>query len=113
LSDIPIPLRIHREDHQIQIMWEADHIGIYPSRELRLSCHCATCREEMTGRPLLDPASVPGDVRPLNVRLVGGYAIRIDWSDGHGTGIYTYQQLRSLCGCERCRGEGSGEVSAT
>jgi ATP-binding protein involved in chromosome partitioning len=58
----------------------------------------------MTGRPLLDPATVPIDVAPLRIALVGAYAVRIDWSDGHSTGIYTYEYLRSLCPCERCRG---------
>jgi DUF971 family protein len=54
------------------------------------------CVEETTGRPLLDPATVPADVRPLKVALVGAYAIRIDWSDGHSTGIYPYELLWEL-----------------
>src|SRR2546427_3036599 len=70
---------------------------------LRLACRCAECREEMTGRPRLDPASVPEDIYDLRVGLVGQYGIRIDWSDGHNTGIYTYEQLLAMCPCERCR----------
>jgi DUF971 family protein len=42
----------------------------------------------MTGRPLLDPARVPEDIDGLAVQLVGAYGIRIDWSDGHNTGIW-------------------------
>jgi DUF971 family protein len=57
------------------------------------------CVEETTGRPLLDPAGVPPDVRPLKVSLVGAYAIRIEWSDGHSTGLYTYELLWALCRC--------------
>jgi DUF971 family protein len=57
------------------------------------------CVEETTGRALLDPATVPPDVRPLKIALVGAYAIRIEWSDGHGTGIYTYEILWRLCPC--------------
>ncbi len=56
----------------------------------------------MTGAALLDPETVPDDVRPLVVELVGTYAIRIDWSDGHGTGIYPYRYLREICPCDRC-----------
>jgi DUF971 family protein len=48
----------------------------------------------MSGRPLLDPATVPADVRPVTVALVGAYGLRILWSDGHGTGIYTFERLR-------------------
>jgi ATP-binding protein involved in chromosome partitioning len=56
----------------------------------------------MSGRPLLDPATVPADVRPVSVALVGGYGVRIRWSDGHDTGIYTFEQLRAACPCPAC-----------
>jgi len=56
----------------------------------------------MTGRPLLREEDVPLDVRPVRVSLVGGYGILIEWSDGHSTGIYTFERLRAECGCEVC-----------
>jgi DUF971 family protein len=62
------------------------------------------CQEEMTGRPLLDPATVPDDVAAASIRLVGSYAIRITWTDGHDTGIYTYEWLRANCPCPECAG---------
>lgn len=77
-------------------------MAVYPSRMLRLACPCAACVDEMTGRPLLDPARVPEDVAPLAVELVGGYGIRVRWSDGHSTGIYTFELLRSICPCPEC-----------
>jgi len=33
---------------------------------------------------------------------VGNYAIRISFSDGHSTGIYSYDHLRSICPCAVC-----------
>jgi len=102
----PIPQRIHRGDDALTITWEEGHEGVFPARALRVACPCAECRDEMTGRVLLDVASVPAGVRPVSVRLVGSYAIRIDWSDGHGTGIYTYEFLRAHCPCERCDPDG-------
>jgi DUF971 family protein len=33
---------------------------------------------------------------------VGRYAYKIAWNDGHDTGIYTLQYLRSLCQCPQC-----------
>ncbi len=105
MRDMPIPRGIHRTDQAVTISWDEDHVGTYSARELRLRCHCASCREEMTGRPLLDPNTVPSDVRPLSVQLVGSYAMRINWSDGHSTGIYTYEYLLDLCPCERCARE--------
>jgi DUF971 family protein len=39
----------------------------------------------------------------LNIEEVGAYAIRIDWSDGHNTGIYSFDHLRSICPCAECQ----------
>ena len=38
--------------------------------------------------------TVPDDLTQSDVRLVGNYAIAIQFSDGHATGIYTYPYLR-------------------
>ncbi|NIM51239.1 MAG: DUF971 domain-containing protein [Gemmatimonadales bacterium] len=105
MTGTPIPQRIHRDDREVVIWWDEGHVGKYPARDLRLSCQCAGCVEEMTGRPLLAPESVPKDVRPVSITLVGSYAIQIGWSDGHHEGIYTYEYLQSMCPCGRCRGE--------
>jgi ATP-binding protein involved in chromosome partitioning len=50
----------------------------------------------MSGRPLLNPTVVPLDIRPVHLALVGAYGLRIHWSDGHATGIYTFELLRRL-----------------
>lgn len=98
------PHAISRRDEGIHVEWDRlGHAALFPARELRLSCPCAGCVEEMTGRPLLDPATVPGDVRPAQVALVGAYGLRVLWSDGHGTGIFTFDRLLESCPCERCR----------
>jgi ATP-binding protein involved in chromosome partitioning len=57
---------------------------------------CALCRDEMSGRPLLDPKSVRADIAPRTISSVGNYAIQIAWNDGHNTGIDTFTHLRAL-----------------
>lgn len=37
-----------------------------------------------------------------NVEVVGNYAIKPSWGDGHDQGIYTWEHLRSLCECPEC-----------
>jgi len=86
----------------ITITWEDEHTTAYPARALRLACRCASCIEEMTGVPLLDPKTVPENVRARSIRVVGQYAIQIDWSDGHTTGLYNFRDLRKNCPCEAC-----------
>ena len=101
---LPIPHAINRRDDGVLIEWdETGHEALYPARALRLACPCAACVDEMSGRPLLDPAGVPQDVRPLSLALVGAYGLRVQWSDGHGTGIYTFQRLLASCPCDACR----------
>ena len=75
---------------------------------------CATCtgahgttpREPESGKPP-EPANPFQLYKPalkmLGVEPVGNYAIRINWSDGHNSGIYSYEHLRLICQCEQCR----------
>jgi len=91
------PYAITRRDDGLWLEWTlGGGERRVPARALRLACPCAMCIEEMSGRPLLNPATVPQDVRPLSVHLVGNYALRVDWSDGHSTGIFPWQRLREL-----------------
>ncbi|HEY2903807.1 MAG TPA: DUF971 domain-containing protein [Polyangia bacterium] len=87
---------------KITLKWPDGHETVYPARQLRLRCRCAMCIEETSGRPLLDPATVADTVRAKGIGLVGQYAISIDWSDGHNTGIYSFRDLRANCPCPTC-----------
>ena len=71
----------------------------YPARELRLNCGCAECVEEWSQRKLLDPASVPPDIRAEDYLMVGRYAVQFLWSDAHYTGIYPFDTIRAILPC--------------
>ena len=81
---------------ELAIEWLDGVSSLYDVRELRLACGCASCLDEWTGENRLDPESVPEDVRPLQIEPVGRYAIQIEWSDGHSSGIYPFRRLRQL-----------------
>jgi ATP-binding protein involved in chromosome partitioning len=83
---------------ELAIRWADGTESAFDVHALRLACACARCVDEWSGRATLDPASVPADVRPLRIRSVGRYAIQIDWSDGHDSGIYPFRRLRQLAG---------------
>lgn len=57
---------------------------------LRVHCPCAVCVSEMTGKRLLDIKKIPADIVPREILPLGNYAVGINWSDGHASGIYPY-----------------------
>ncbi len=82
----------------VRILWPGGPEVSVPPLRLRDLCPCAGCVEEGTGKKILDPATIPADIRALEILGVGNYAVQIHWSDGHSTGIYTWQALRDACG---------------
>lgn len=85
-----------KDPSTLSVLWADGTRHDHDVRALRLACPCAACVEEVTGEQLLDPATVPQDIRPERVFNVGTYAMCIRWSDGHETGIYSFDLLRSL-----------------
>ena len=84
---------------ELGIVWSDGHESYFEAHALRCACACAHCVDEASGAKVLIDDRVPADVRPLEVRPVGRYALSISWSDGHDTGIYSFERLRSLCPC--------------
>ena len=94
----------------VKIDWKDGHHSEYSLTYLRDKCPCANCTgahgtpprvpepEVSTPFPMFKPA-----LKMLSVEPVGNYAIRIHWSDGHSSGIYSYDHLRSICPCGECK----------
>jgi DUF971 family protein len=91
-----------RDGSKLVIEWNDGQKRAIGFGELRKACPCATCREQRA-----KPAQPSGglsvlsmaEARPLTVlgmRPVGNYAYSIAFSDGHDTGIYTLEFLRTL-----------------
>jgi DUF971 family protein len=91
---------------RVDLTWDDGHAGQVSLQTLRDACPCAGC----TGETVLlhHYAPVPeADPSPLKYSLagastVGSYAMQLQWGDGHSTGIYTWEHLRSLCECPKC-----------
>jgi ATP-binding protein involved in chromosome partitioning len=85
-----------RGPRTLGIAWADGAESLLDVRELRLACGCAQCVDEWTGAERLDASAVPADVHPVKISGVGRYAIQIEWSDGHASGIYPFRRLRAL-----------------
>lgn len=93
------------DDTQLQIDWSDGQIRRYAIAQLRDECPCATCRERRAGRaqqpadPLQLTILSPAEARPLRIqgmKPVGQYAYNIVFSDGHDSGIFTFEFLLEL-----------------
>lgn len=89
-------IALRKKEGAVSFRWSDGLERDLPVRALRLACPCALCVHEVTGRPLLDPESVPADLALRDMQPVGNYAYRILFSDGHDSGIYTLERLRAL-----------------
>ena len=110
------PIRLNLiKDRQLEIDWQDGKHCAYPIAYLRSMCPCAQCKVVRAGSaggapPAGDAGPAPKKARltilpgnyaqPLSAvsaELVGNYALRIEWSDQHGSGIYSFTYLREIC----------------
>ena len=79
----------------------------YTATALRAACPCATCREKKSAvtkpadgnKIALLPVLSLQEARPTvieHMRPVGNYAYNIGFSDGHDSGIFTFDYLIEL-----------------
>jgi DUF971 family protein len=101
----PRTIRLHGEGNDLVVEWADGHHSAYTYQYLRDRCPCATCLGSEP-RPSWEAGPLPmfgsGPLKPEKAELVGRYALQIYWSDGHSSGIYTFDYLRDLCPCADC-----------
>jgi DUF971 family protein len=92
------PVEISQESNtRLRITWADGRICEYEAPSLRRACPCAQCVDEWTGERTLKPQAISEVVEIGDLSIVGRYALNFRWSDGHETGIYSFQYLRDLC----------------
>ena len=98
----PVRLDLKR-DQELDIEWQDGERCTYPLTLLRSMCPCAMCKEQRESakqrRSLLTvlPGNYSGPLTVVDAQLVGNYALKIEWSDKHDSGIYSFDYLRSIC----------------
>jgi DUF971 family protein len=101
---IPIPIELKKTGPgETTVRWDDGHESLFPNKYLRCECTCAGCVHEITGERLLDPSTVPENVTITRAQHVGNYGVQFHFSDGHAHGIYTWEHLRQICPCPRCK----------
>lgn len=91
-----------KKDTALTIRWSDGRVSIYPIaylRKLSPSADARELRKEMAQNPLTvlpAGASGGGPLTAVGIDPVGNYAVRIRFSDGHETGIYSWKYLRQI-----------------
>jgi DUF971 family protein len=96
MIETPTNIRAHQADQVLELVWEDGTSARLPYRTLRAECPCASCRDEWTGKRLLDPNAIRPDLKVESMEPVGNYAVRLAWNDGHGSGLFTWELLHRL-----------------
>jgi DUF971 family protein len=103
----PVPKALHldRKSH-LEITWSDTDIRRYPLATLRANCPCAGCKkfreeqeQQKTARRMsltILPTDHTGPISVTSAEMVGNYALQIQWSDAHASGIYSFEYLRTL-----------------
>jgi DUF971 family protein len=101
MTDQPKHLDLKREEG-LTVEWADGSKSFYPVAFLRRmspSAEARELREQLARNPLTVLPSTTDDTGPLTAEsadLVGNYALRITFSDGHDTGIYSWTYLREI-----------------
>jgi DUF971 family protein len=104
----PVAIRSPRGGRTTEIDWADGHKGLYPHEALRGYCPCAVCQGH--GGPIHWIETKDEQREIETIETVGGYALALRWSDGHASGIYSYDFLRALCQCPECSGVEHGDL---
>jgi DUF971 family protein len=80
------------EDSVLRILWNDDQLSRYPFEYLRGWCPCAGCQGHGAERHFVEV----NNPCLASINMVGNYALNPKWTDGHETGIYSFEYLREL-----------------
>ena len=94
----PVDIRYDNARQRLEISWDDAAETAYGYEFLRWRCPCATCAGEMghPGQLQFVESLRPEPYQLESIELVGLYALRPTWADGHDTGIYAFDRLRAL-----------------
>jgi DUF971 family protein len=109
----PLHIKIHVSSGAgVDITWADNHTSHYDFAYLRDECPCATCNDKRVQQehpsaksaPISSPAlpMYKPKMRAQSATQVGNYAVQINFNDGHNTGIFSYEHLRTICPCSDC-----------
>ncbi len=91
----PVDIKLHKQSGILELAFDDGGIYSLPAEFLRVYSPSAEVRGHGPGQEVLQTGKK--NVRIQGLEPVGNYAIRLQFDDGHNTGIYSWEYLSELC----------------
>ena len=94
----PTDIELDSARRRMRFVWGDGRRSDYDWDYLRWRCPCATCsgEGEWAGELQSRTELKPDETEMVDLELVGRYAVKPTWGNGHDTGIFTFRNLRAL-----------------
>ena len=94
MSAAPTDITLHQKSRVLEIAFDDGRTFRLPYEYLRVYSPSAEVRGHGPGQEVLQTGKQSVEIR--SVEAVGSYAVQPLFSDGHGTGIYSWEYLYEL-----------------
>jgi DUF971 family protein len=103
----PTDIEMDTNGRRMRFVWADGRRSDYGWEYLRWHCPCATCsgEGEFAGELQSRTELKPDETEMVDLELVGRYAVKPTWRNGHDTGIFTFRNLRGLAEQDGLLGE--------
>lgn len=91
---LPIDIKLHQKSKRLELSFADSRIYSFSYEFLRVHSPSAEVRGHSPSQAVLQLDKVSVGVK--EVELVGAYALKISFDDGHNTGLYTWDYFREL-----------------
>ena len=91
---VPVGITLHRASHVLEVAFDDGAVFRLPAEYLRVHSPSAEVQGHGPGQKVLVAGKI--DVAIDDLVPVGNYAVLLKFSDGHQTGIYSWEVLYAL-----------------
>ncbi len=91
---LPIDIKLHQKSKRLELSFADSRIYSFSYEFLRVHSPSAEVRGHSPSQAVLQLDKVSVGIK--EVELVGAYALKITFDDGHNTGLYTWDYFREL-----------------
>lgn len=93
-SPRPTEIKLHQKSRELEIAFDDGNVFRLPCEYLRVYSPSAEVRGHGPGQEVLQTGKQAVEIQ--NIEAVGSYAVTLTFSDGHDSGIYSWDYLHEL-----------------